>query len=98
MSISVYTLTKSDSILSINCLSIFNAVANSLNHFAFCCILNNLRGLSGNSGNSFTISVRLSIARNNFINEARVIPVEVPLSKDVNVALIRWWAVLQIFC
>jgi len=44
-------------------------VANSLIYFSFCCILNNLRGLSGNSGNSFTISSRLSIARNNLINE-----------------------------
>ena len=49
------------------------------------CFMNMARGLSGSSGNSFSISSRQSIARSNRMKEAKVIPVEEPFSKELMV-------------
>ena len=57
---------------------------NIVDYFLYC-FLNKARGLSGNYGNIFSISSRLSIARSNLMNEANVIPVEDPFSKELMV-------------
>jgi hypothetical protein len=53
------------------------------NYFPFCFFLNNARGLSGSSGNNFSISSRQSMALNNLIKEAIVTPVAEPFSKEL---------------